>query len=84
MGELEGLEGCEVFEDLRDHDRFLWVEQWQDRSQLEHRVNSGTFRALLGAMRVLTVENLVQVGMLEPRQVPGGAFHKRTSEAHPK
>lgn len=57
----EGLLTCGAFEDLSDSGRFLWIEHWRDRSELETHLGSDEHRALLGAIRVL--------GTLEGKQL---------------
>ncbi len=69
----------EVFEDLDRHDRFLWVERWPDAATLAARMESDAFRALMGAVKVLSEFSVMDViemprsGPSRPRQ--GGFDH---------
>ena len=48
-----------VFEDRKRPNRFLVVEHWRHPVQLEERLRSERFRAMIGALRVLgTIRNI--------------------------
>ena len=48
-----------VFEDRKRPNRFLVVEHWRHSVQLEERLRSERFRAMIGALRVLgTIQNI--------------------------
>jgi quinol monooxygenase YgiN len=79
---LEGLKdrisadepGCEVevFEDLREANRFLWSEWWPTLADADRAQASDRFRALLGAVKVLgTLESVRRV-----RQRPTRNAHR--------
>ena len=66
-GDADG--GCVaqgVYEARAEPNRFLWVEQWPDQTQLQQRLRSPKFRALLGAVRVLGVVSTVQTVEVTP------------------
>ena len=42
-----------LFEDARESQRFLWIEQWNNQEILEEHVKTERFRAVLGAIEVL-------------------------------
>ena len=53
---------CEVFEDLGEPNRFLWIERWPTSEDADRAQASDRFRALLGAIKVLgTLESIRRV-----------------------
>jgi len=62
---------CEVFEDLNQHNRFLWTEWWPAATGVQASIDSDGFRALMAAARVLG--SLEYVHLLDTREseVPG-------------
>ena len=63
---------CGIFEQHGTRNQFLWHEEWADRDSLDHRMASGDFRTLLGALRVLgrthdiRIANVESVSRVEP------------------
>lgn len=51
----------EMYEDVDRQNRFLWVERWEDRAALEARMRSDPFKALLGAVHVLSDGSVLEV-----------------------
>jgi len=49
--EVSGV--IEIYEECGNPNRFMWVERLGDRVHLERRLDSESFHALLGAIRVL-------------------------------
>ena len=50
-----------IYQERGHQTRFLWVERWAERANLEARLESDPFRALLGAVRVLGVVSDMEV-----------------------
>ena len=62
---------CAVYENVDHHNRFLWVERWPDREQLQQRLSSDPFRALMGAVRVLADDSRMEVVLAsDPQEEP--------------
>jgi len=57
-----------VFERHGEPDRFLWHENWEDRSALEAHLASAEFRTLLGALRVLGKTHDLRIVSPESRE----------------
>lgn len=58
---------CEVFEDLREANRFLWSEWWPTLADADQAQASDRFHALLGAVKVLgTLESVRRVRQNSP------------------
>lgn len=55
-----------VFQAFGEENRFLWIEYWADKGALQHRLRSGPFKALLGAVRVLSSEETVNLILATP------------------
>ena len=55
-----------VFQAFGEDNRFLWVEHWADRSALQSRLRSERFRALMGAVRVLSSDERVNLILATP------------------
>ena len=53
--------GCNIYETVGTPNQFLWVENWSDQSPLDDYMNSGRFKALLGAIQVLGELNSLQI-----------------------
>lgn len=50
-----GCQECRVFEDVGTSSRFLWLQWWRSRRQLEGYLGSTRFRTLVGAIKVLGI-----------------------------
>jgi len=57
---LPQFEGCrkncnyeQLFEDVGELNRFLWVEHWADKKSLESYLESDRFKTILGAVDAL-------------------------------
>jgi quinol monooxygenase YgiN len=48
-----GLIRRSIYLDRDEPDRVLWVEEWSNRQALESHLETGSFRALVGGLRVL-------------------------------
>ena len=58
---------CEVFEDLREANRFLWSEWWPTLADADRAQASDRFHALLGAVKVLgSLESVRRVRQNSP------------------
>ncbi len=44
---------CQLFEDVGDLNRFLWVEYWRSEAAMEEYLNSHRFKTLMGAIETL-------------------------------
>ena len=51
----------EMYEDVDQPNRFLWVERWQDNAHVDRRMTSEPFMTLMGAVRVLAPESHLDV-----------------------
>jgi len=57
---LPQFEGCrkncifhQLFEDVGELNRFMWVEHWADKKSLEAYLESDRFKTIMGAIDVL-------------------------------
>ena len=55
-----------MFEDLNQHNRFVWTEWWPDAAYVQASIDSDGFRALIAAARVLG--RLESVRLLDIRE----------------
>lgn len=67
-----------VFERHGDPDRFLWHENWEDRSALEAHMASAEFRTLLGALRALGETHDLRIVSPETREDLGSLVSSNT------
>jgi len=81
----DGEGGClsqGLYEARGRPNQFLWVEHWPDQAQVQLRLRSERFRALIGAVRVLgTVDGIQVVEVATWRQV---AEDEGRSDTRPK
>ena len=66
---LEGCVSVGVFEEHGIPNHFLWMERWQRQAILEERLRSGSFHALLGAIKVLGELQSLNIVEFEDRRV---------------
>jgi quinol monooxygenase YgiN len=57
-----------LFEEVKDPNRFLWVEHWTSVEELEGYLQTQHFRSLVGAICVLG--SMVEVRMIEFISIP--------------
>ncbi len=48
-----GCKGQNLFEDVNEPNRFIWIEDWRDSKTLEAHMKTEQFSSLLGAIDVL-------------------------------
>ena len=63
---------CSIFETVGTPNQFLWVEKWAEKGPLDDYLETGRFKALLGAIQVLGKLNSIHISVLKPlKNLPG-------------
>ena len=56
---------CSIFETVGTPNQFLWVEKWAEKGPLDDYLETGRFKALMGAIQVLGELNSLQISRIE-------------------
>jgi quinol monooxygenase YgiN len=75
-----GCDHAELARDAEDASILIYVEDWEDREQLERRIRSARFDALLGLMEACAAAPLLELRFVS--EVQGLDYVASVREAH--
>jgi quinol monooxygenase YgiN len=55
-----GFHKCTIYQDLSDENTFNIIEEWNTQDALDNHLKSDVFRALIGVLKILSVESEVR------------------------